>query len=246
MKKLLTGIGLIFFFNYTISFSKSNTKSYERLLDRIEMAKNLLNYMMNSPDKAIPQELIKKSHAIIFLKQYKGGFILGGKGGNGIILAKDLNTGEWSPLAFVVSIEGSFGFQIGAQVIESILLIMNKEGLDLLLKSKLKIGVDVSVVAGPVGRSVSGKISPPAAGILVYGRSKGIFGGVSIEGGTILSDDKANEKYYGIKGVKIRDILLRRKVEMTPECKELIEILKEYETMQIGEESQEWKLQKVS
>ena len=237
MRKLVIGVGLVFFLNYTISFSKNNSKSYAKLLDRIEMAKDLLNYMMNSPDKAIPQDLIKKCHAIIFLKQYKGGFILGAKGGNGIILAKDLKTGEWSPPAFVASVEGSFGFQVGAQVIEAILLIMNKEGLDFLLKSKLKVGVDVSVAAGPVGRDVSAKVTP-GAGILVYARSKGIFGGVSIEGGTIVSDDKANEKYYGIKGIKIRDILLRKKVEVTPEAKELIDLLKKYETMKI-EKNQE-------
>jgi len=200
--------------------------SKKSLNERIKLAENLIDYFTLSPDRKIPAELFERADAIIFMKQYKGGFILGGKGGNGIIIAKDRKTGKWSPPAFIANVEGSFGFQLGGQVIEAILLIMNKEGLDMLLKSKIKIGVDVSATAGPYGREAGAKVGP-GIGILIYSKAKGLYAGVSIEGGVLFPDEKANETFYG-RGVKIRDILMRRKVKMPEEGKKLIEKLENY------------------
>jgi len=209
-------------------FISSNLFALSRksLNERIKLGENLLDYFTSSPDKQIPAELFKKADAVIFMKQYKGGFILGGKGGNGIIIAKDRNTGKWSPPAFVANIEGNFGFQIGGQVIDAILLIMNKEGLDFLLKSKFKIGVNLSAAAGPYGREAGAKVGT-GIGILIYSKAKGLYAGAVIEGGTLVPDEKANEIFYG-KGIKIRDILIRRTVKMPEEGKKLIEKLENY------------------
>lgn len=201
--------------------------SKKSLTQRIKLAEKLLESFITSPDKQIPAELFRRADAVIFLKQYKGGFILGGKGGNGIVIAKDRETGEWSPPAFVANAEGSFGFQIGGQSIEAILLIMNKEGLDLLLKSKIKIGVDLSAAAGPYGREAGAKVGP-GVGILIYSKAKGLYAGAAIEGGVLVSDKKANQIFYG-KGITIRDILIRKSVKMPEEAKKLIEKIKEYE-----------------
>ena len=209
-------------------FISSNLFALSRksLNERIKLAENLIDYFTSSPDRKIPAELFERADAIIFMKQYKGGFVLGGKGGNGIVIAKDRKTGEWSPPAFVANAEGSFGFQIGGQVIEAILLIMNKEGLDMLLKSRIKIGVDLSAAAGPYGREAGGKVGP-GTGILIYSKAKGLYAGASIEGGVLVPDEKANEIFYG-KGIKIRDILIRKKVKMPEEGKKLIEKLENY------------------
>jgi len=220
-KRLVFSICFLFFIS-----SNLFALSRKSLSERIKLAENLLDYFTSSPDKQIPVELLERANAIIFMKQYKGGFILGGKGGNGIIIAKDRNTGKWSPPAFVASAEGSFGLQIGGQSIEAILLIMNKEGLDMLLKSRIKIGVDLSAAAGPYGREVGAKIGP-AAGILTYSKAEGLYAGASIEGGILVPDEKANEIFYG-KGIKPRDILIRRTVEMPEEGKKLIEKLENY------------------
>jgi len=216
---------LLIFFLFFIS-SNLSALSKKSLNERIKLAENLIDYFTLSPDRKIPAELFERADAIIFMKQYKGGFILGGKGGNGIIIAKDRKTGKWSPPAFVANAEGSFGLQLGGQIIEAILLIMNKEGLDMLLKSRIKIGVDLSAAAGPYGRETGAKVGP-GTGILIYSKAKGLYAGASIESGVLVPDEKANEIFYG-KGIKIRDILIRKKVKMPEEGKKLIEKLENY------------------
>jgi len=198
----------------------------EDLIERIKIAENILDAFITSPDKQVPADLINQADAIIFMRQYKGGFVLGGKGGNGIIIAKDRETGEWSCPAFVANVEGNFGFQVGIQSIDAMILIMNKEGVDMLLKSRFKIGIDLSAAAGPYGREAGAKIGP-GVGLLIYSRAKGLYAGVAIEGGIIVPDDKANEMFYG-ENVKIRDILLRKKVEMPEEGKILIQKIENY------------------
>ncbi|HOJ31452.1 MAG TPA: lipid-binding SYLF domain-containing protein, partial [bacterium] len=175
----------------------------------------------------IPAALFEKCRGIIIMKQYKAGFIFGIKGGYGIAMAKDEKTGEWSPPAFVKSGEGSYGVQIGGQAVDSVLLIMNKDGMEMLMKTKFKLGVDGSVAAGPVGRDASAKLGPGTA-VLVYSRARGLYAGATIEGGLIINDDKANEQFYGIKGITVQDILFTNTVEMPDSARPLVDALKKY------------------
>jgi SH3 domain-containing YSC84-like protein 1 len=209
------------------TFSFASTR--KALVQRIERAEETIKYMMDSPDTSIPQQFLKEAYAVIFIRQYKAGFVLGAKGGNGIILAKNRDTGEWSPPAFMATAEGSFGFQIGVKMVDAILLVMNEEGLTLILKSPLKIGGEISAAAGPVGREAGAKLGLPATGILIYSRAQGAFIGASFEGGLIMADEEANSFFYGIKDIKARDILLEGKVEIPEESESLINTLKEYE-----------------
>jgi len=204
--------------------------SKKELAVRIEQAEKNLKYFMDAPDAGVPCQLLHDADAIIFLRQYKAGFVLGAKGGNGIVLAKDRENGKWSPPAFIATAEGSLGFQVGVKVVDAILLVMNKEGLDLLLKSRFKIGGEISAAAGPVGREAGAKIGIPAAGILIYSNARGLFAGISFEGGVIASDDKANQVFYAVEDIKIRDILTRNRVSMPEEAKNLVDMLKEYES----------------
>lgn len=199
------------------------------LVRRIEKAKEFLDDIMEAPDTEIPAALIENCRGIIIMRQYRAGFIFGVKGGFGVALVKDEKTSEWSPPAFVRAGEGSYGLQIGGQAVDSILLIMNKEGMEMLMKTKFKLGVDGSVAAGPVGREASAKLGPGTA-ILVYSRAKGLYAGATIEGGLILNDDEANEKFYGIKGITAQDILFANAVEIPEAAKGLIKALKVYET----------------
>lgn len=210
------------------------------LVKRIDMAKEFLDDIMEAPDTEIPAALIQKCRGVVILRQYRAGFIFGVKGGYGVALVRDEKTGEWSPPAFVKSGEGSYGVQIGGQAVDSILLIMNKEGMEMLIKTKFKLGVDGSVATGPVGRDASAKLGPGTA-ILVYSRTKGLYAGATIEGGLIVNDDVANEKFYGIKGITTQDILFAGAVEMPDAAKDLIEALKNYETRyeKIKQESRE-------
>ncbi|MCM8803846.1 MAG: lipid-binding SYLF domain-containing protein [Candidatus Omnitrophica bacterium] len=219
---------LIFLITYRIGFCENRN----RYIKRIKIAENLLEYMLKQPDVGIPLSLIKECYGVIFIRQFKGGFLLAGKGGEGIVIARNRETGEWSPPGFIGSIEVSFGWQIGAQMADLVLLIMNEYGLNMLLNSKIKLGADIGIAAGPVGRNFEGKVAP-GVGILAYGKSKGIFGGISLEGGVIFSDEKANEEFYGKKGLKLKDILFKKKVEVPKEAKKLLQLLKDYEEYEI-------------
>jgi lipid-binding SYLF domain-containing protein len=227
MKKNLI-IFLLFFLSFNFGFSDNRNK----YLKRIKVAENLLEYMLKQPDVGIPLSLIKECYGVIFLRQFKGGFLLAGKGGEGIIIARDREKVEWSPPGFVGTVQVSFGWQAGAQMTDLILLIMNENGLNMLINSKVKLGGDIGISAGPVGRNFEGKVSP-GAGILAYGISKGVFGGISIEGGVLFADDKANEEFYNKKGIRLKDIIIKKKVSVPKEAEKLIKLLKDYEEYEI-------------
>lgn len=138
----------------------------------------------------------------------RGGFIVGGYGGRGVLLAQDPVGGKWSSPAFYTMAAVSFGFQIGADASELILLIMTDRGLNAMLSTDYKLGADVAVAAGPVGISAKAQ----TADILAFGRSQGLYGGASIEGAAITPLDDWNRRYYG-KPVQIFDILINLKWE---------------------------------
>lgn len=199
--------------------------SKKKLNERIERANNYLVEIMETPDTAIPSFLLKKCHGAIIIRQYKAGFIFGVKGGKGVALKKDEKTGKWSAPSFVTSAEGSFGFQIGGQVVNAILLIMNENGIGSLLKLKCKIGVDASIAAGPVGRDAVAKIGPDTA-FLVYAKAKGLYGGLTLEGGIITQDNVANQIFYG-KEVTVKEIF-DNEVDVSDDGNKLIKTLEKY------------------
>ncbi len=200
--------------------------SRKKLNERIERANNYLEDVMEIPDTRIPSALLRKSHGVVIIRQYKAGFIFGVKGGKGVALKRDKKTGSWSAPSFVTSAEGSVGFQAGLQSVDTILLIMNKRGLDSLLKAKCKLGLDASVAVGPYGRDADAKIGPDTA-FLVYATANGLFVGVSVEGGVLTQDNSANEKFYGLEKVAVKEIF-NNEVTVPDEAKELIKLLEKY------------------
>lgn len=138
----------------------------------------------------------------------RGGFIVGGSGGSGVLLARDKNTNDWSYPAFYTMGSISVGLQIGADASEIILMVMTEKGFNAMLSTEFKLGADVAVAAGPVGASAKAQ----TADVLAFGRSKGAFGGLSIEGAVIAPRNKWNSAYYG-KPVGPVEILIRRTVQ---------------------------------
>ncbi|MBK8906401.1 MAG: lipid-binding SYLF domain-containing protein [Rhodospirillales bacterium] len=134
----------------------------------------------------------------------KGGFILGGSGGNAAMLARDPATGQWSYPAFYILGSITFGLQIGGEVSEIIMLVMTQKGVDAVLGGSFKLGADVSVAAGPVG--AGGKAQ--TADILAWARSKGAYAGLNVEGAVIEPKDNWNAIYYDKTGVRPLDILV--------------------------------------
>lgn len=166
-------------------------------------AAKVFTEIMNVRDKAIPKELLDKAEAIaVFPGVVKAAFIFGGKGGQGVISRRTPK--GWTAPAFFNLSGGSFGAQIGATKTDYVLLIMNEDGLNGILKDKFEIGGEVGVAAGPVGREAAASTNLMLdAGILSYSRSKGAFIGAALKGAVISPDNDLNEAVYAMKAAEV-------------------------------------------
>lgn len=206
------------------AFAASKEKVEERVSELITQFKN----MQSDPETKIPPSVLQKAEGLVILHTVKGGFVFGGEAGHGIGIVKDTKTEEWSPIAFIKTVKGSFGFQAGGQASDFVIVMMNPAGTKLLVNPKLKIGGDVQATAGPKSAGFETAASTDKTPVLVYTRSKGAYGGASVEGGGFTPDDKANDAYYGKKGLSMQDILYQGTVKKTPDSEELIRLIKSY------------------
>jgi lipid-binding SYLF domain-containing protein len=178
--------------------------------ERVTAATTVLNEVMNIPDHAIPKNVLGKAEAIaVFPSVKKGGLVVGGQWGRGVLSARGAQ-GSWSAPAFLTLTGGSFGLQIGGQEIDLVLVIMDRKGLERLVNNQFKLGVDASAAAGPVGRDAQASTDiQMRAKILSYSRARGLFAGVTINGGTIKQDRDANERFYG-RPYRTKEIVFER------------------------------------
>jgi SH3 domain-containing YSC84-like protein 1 len=164
---------------------------------RAQAAATILDEIMATPDKGIPVEILDSAQCIAIVPSlFKGGFIFGAAHGRGLATCRTAN--GWSaPAPFVIN-GGSFGFQIGGQAVDLVMMIMNDRGMQALLTSQFKIGVDASAAAGPVGRHVEGATDwKLRAEVLTYSRARGLFAGVTLNGNVIKQDNDATGELYG-------------------------------------------------
>jgi len=175
-------------------------------------AAEVFTKIMNVKEKSIPKELLDKAEAIaVFPSVVKVAFGIGGKGGQGVISRRI--KGGWSEPVFFNLGGASIGAQIGASKTDYVLLIMNDDGLNSLLKDKVELGAEVGVAAGPVGREAAASTDARlTAGILSYSRSKGAFIGAAIKGAVISPDNDLNEAVYGKKA---KDLLTGKPMTLT-------------------------------
>lgn len=220
--KLVLPFVCCFFFVVT---SNVYAASKDKLSNRIDRSDYFLKEMMEIPETSIPSTLMKSCQGIIIMRQYKAGFIFGAKGGRGVALKRDVKTHKWSAPSFVTSGEASFGLQIGGQLSDAIILIMNKSGVESLLLTKFKLGVGASLAIGPVGRDTEAKIGPNTT-YLVYSKAKGLYGGLTVEGGVISQDGSANKEFYGRK-ISVKEIF-QNEDDVPDEAKGLISTLEKY------------------
>ena len=161
--------------------------------------------------------LSKAKAIVVFPTMVKGGFIFAARYGQGVAASRSLETGQWSPPSFVATVGGSLGFQVGAEAVDLVLLVMNRRGIEALLKNKFTLGGEVGIAAGLLGRHAEAAADfKMRAEILSYSRSKGMFGGISLKGTVINTDNESNHLYYGRKLSSI-DILLEGKIDKPPE-----------------------------
>lgn len=196
--------------------------------DRLKDATDILNEVMATPDKGIPNDLLEKAHCIVIVPGVKqAAFVVGGKFGKGFGVCRRETGSGWGPPGAVRVEGGSFGFQIGASSTDVVMLIMNERGMRRLLEDKFTLGGEATVAAGPVGRSASAMTDAQlSADILSWSRAKGLFAGIALQGATLRNDLDTNNELYG-KKISNKDLLLS---DMRPpeEARPLIATLNRY------------------
>src|SRR5580700_313475 len=176
---------------------------------RLEECGIVMQEVLNIPDN-IPHDLLEKAECVIVVPSVKKlAFGIGADYGRGAMVCRtgEHFRGRWGAPAMYALEGGSVGFQIGGEATDLILLVMNGRGMDSILSSKVKLGADASVAAGPKGRDASADTDAwMRAEILSYSRSRGLFAGISVEGSTLRPDDDASEQVYG-RPIKAKEIV---------------------------------------
>src|ERR1051325_129323 len=171
----------------------------ETAQERLTEASSVFSEIMKTPDKGIPQDLLSRADCVIILPNVKkAAFVVGGEYGRGFAECRNTTGSGWGAPAAVKLEGGSVGFQIGGSFTDLILLVMNRHGLDQLMRDKFTLGADASIAAGPVGRTGSAQTDARLdAEILSWSRSKGLFAGIALKGATMRPDKKENASLFG-------------------------------------------------
>jgi len=210
MKKSTTYLLTILLVVLPILSSSASAADQEKDENRLENSGTVLKEILDVPDD-IPQDLLDKADCVVvFPSVLKAAFIVGGSYGRGAMSCRrgEDFRGSWGAPTMMALEGGSFGFQIGGEATDFVLLVMNERGASGILASKVKLGADASVAAGPVGRTASAETDATLrADILSYSRARGAFVRVSLEGSTIRPDNGANKQIYGHE-VPARQIVL--------------------------------------
>lgn len=195
----------------------------------VEESGKVLGEIQQMPDQGIPEDLLDSCSAIaIFPSTISAGFVFGGQYGQGIIMVREEKSGKWSPPAIFTIAGGSFGFQIGGQATDIVLLVMNRRSVDGILQGKCKLGADAAVAAGPVGRNAEASTDIQLkGGLLSYSRSRGLFAGIKLEGSVLAQHWDGDKELYG-KSLSAREIMLENKAAMPKCAKSVLNILNKY------------------
>jgi len=196
---------------------------------RLQACADVLHEAMGVKEQ-IPRDLIDKAECVAVIPGVKeGAFGFGGRFGYGAVSCRsEGGQGPWGPPLMLSLKGGSVGLQIGGQEADLVLLIMNPKGIDYLLRSKFTLGADATVTAGPVGRNAEAATDALMhAEILSYSRSRGVFAGVSLQGGTLKSDTDANFGVYG-EEIPPRDLLTKSIHPVPKAAQAFIDALNKY------------------
>ena len=192
--------------------------------ERIANSSTVMGEILNVPDN-IPRDLMDKARCVVVMPSViKAAFIVGGDYGRGTMVCRTGTnfSGPWGAPAMYALEGGSIGFQIGGEATDFVFLIMNDRGANSLLHSKVKLGADASIAAGPVGRTTAADTDAyMRSEILSYSRARGVFAGISLEGSTLRPDDKANRELYG-RSVTATEILRESELQAPPAATNLL------------------------
>jgi len=215
MKKLMLLVALVSLATFGWSESKLESSN-----DRLNNAANVLHEIMAAPDRGIPEEVLEHAKCVAVVPHMiKGGFVFGAEGGRGVATCRTAD--GWSAPAFFAITGGSWGFQIGIEGVDLVMIIQNERGMQHLLASKFQLGADASAAAGPVGRHASADTDWKLdTEVLTYSRAKGAFAGLTLTGAAIRRDDDSMRAIYG-PHVSTRSVLMGN-VAATPAARSFL------------------------
>jgi len=192
----------------TLALGASLLPAQSDATTRLGVATSTFKEVMDTPDKAIPQDLLSRAQCIVIVPGLKkGAFIFGAKYGRGFLSCRKKDGVGWSAPGSIRVEGGSIGLQFGGAETDVLMLVMNQKGMDRLLSTKFTLGADVSAAAGPVGRSTQAETDAAlTAEILTWSRSRGLFAGISLSGATLRQDEEWNNELYG-KKITNRDVI---------------------------------------
>jgi len=226
MRKLLSCLSCMLFVIAPFCAEVTSAADQSKDDDRLRNCGTVLKEILDVPDD-IPQDLLDKADCVVvFPSVLKAAFIVGGSYGRGAMSCRqgDHFRGPWGAPTMMALEGGSFGLQIGGQATDFVLLVMNESGARGILASKVKLGGDASVAAGPVGRDASAETDATLRSeILSYSRARGLFAGVSLEGSTIRPDNNDNRRIYG--KTPAREIVLSGTVAVPPAAEQMVATL---------------------
>jgi lipid-binding SYLF domain-containing protein len=205
-------VGLLIAFSASLPFAAMTPAQADDRMDaRVIVYKARITFesFMRDKNYAWLHENLKNAKGVlIFPRILKAGFILGGSGGTGVLVVKDSKTGDWSQPAFYTLGSVSFGFQIGGEAAEVVMLVMSEKAIDSLFATSVKLGGDASVAGGPYG---AGEQANVTADFISFAKSKGLYAGLNLQGSIIDVREGLNKAYYG-KEVRPLEIIVEKKV----------------------------------
>jgi SH3 domain-containing YSC84-like protein 1 len=197
----------------------------DKIANRLWESSKVVDELVKAPDSDIPTDLLKKAECVAVIPGLKkAAFGVGGEIGRGAVSCKkDAGKGPFGPPAMISVAGGSFGFQIGGQETDLVLLFMTPDSLKHLLRDKVKLGVDASVAGGPKGRTAAAATNATMrAEILAYSRSRGVFAGVSLNGAVLRPDNDANKNLYS-RSIEVKEIVEQGSPEIPEPARKFVE-----------------------
>jgi lipid-binding SYLF domain-containing protein len=197
----------------------------DKIADRLYESSKVVEELIKAPDSDVPKDLLKKAECVAVVPGLKkAAFGFGGEIGRGAVTCKkDAGKGPFGPPAMISLAGGSFGFQIGGQETDVVMLFMTPDSLKHLLRDNVKLGVDASAAGGPKGRTAAAATNATMrAEILTYSRSRGVFAGVSLNGAVLKPDKDANKSVYG-RPVEAKELVEQGNVEIPEPARKFVD-----------------------
>lgn len=225
MKKLVSALLAI-----ALSASPLASTASDKETNRLVNCGMVLDEILRIPDN-LPQDLLDKAECVIVIPSVlKAAFVFGGDYGRGAMTCRSGEhfMGKWGAPTMIALEGGSFGFQLGGQATDFVILVMNPRGATAILSSKVKLGADASAAAGPKGRDAEAATDVTLrAEMLTYSRARGLFAGVSLEGSTLRPDNNANEAVYH-KKMNAADIVRKGGIAIPPAAQKMVSLLDQH------------------